>query len=134
MSTEVHMTGRAIPIGANPHRPSRYLLAAGFGAVSVVVAAATWNAARWNWGFVAFYVGLAFLLELTVRLRSSQAETTVQTLVLSGSAPFVLSWFFGEAWHNALAAVHVTAIATLGIMLGYVLGYRLRHGAARHAV
>jgi hypothetical protein len=91
-----------------------------------VALAATWNAVPWSWGFVAFYVGLAFLLESAVRLESFWTELTIQCGILGATPPFVFRWFFGEAWTDNTVAVHLAAIAMLSVAAGVALGQLLR--------
>jgi hypothetical protein len=122
--------------GANRQDSLPYVLAATLGGLAVLVAALTGSAGRWtsDWGFLAFYLALSFVLEFSVRLKSSRAETALQILVLAGSAPAAASWFFGDAWHDARAALHVSAVAALGVIVGYQFAHRVRVYSARRAV
>jgi hypothetical protein len=103
-----------------------YAVAGVLVATAGVALVVTWNAVPWNWAFAAFYVGLALLLELGVRVESGWATLFVQAAILGGTAPFVIRWFVGEAWAENTAAVHLAAIAMLSVAVGVLLGQQLR--------
>ena len=88
--------------------------------VSSAVAAWTWGATPWKWGFPIFYFSFAVVLKLAERIPAVHMRTGVQVALLSFSVPFVFWWFFGGDWTDA--ATHLGAVAALSITLGLLVG------------
>jgi hypothetical protein len=89
------------------------------------VAALTASAVPWKWGFALIYVATAFALQTLVRMKSPQVERFAHILVLSGSAPFAVRFYFGGDL-SVVGAVHVAAVVAICIGVGYLLADRVR--------
>ena len=89
------------------------------------VATLTTSGAPWRWGFALTYVVTAFLLQTLVRLKSAGLERFAHIVVLSGSAPIAVRFYFGMDL-AALGVVHVVAVLVISIGVGYLLADRVR--------
>jgi len=94
-------------------------------AAMLPVAALTASAVPWKWEFALLYVAIAFGLQALVRLKSSGVERFAHILVLAGSAPIAVRFYFG-AELGALGVLHVVAVLVISIGVGYLLADRVR--------
>ena len=93
--------------------------------VMLPVAALTSSAAPWKWGFAIIYVTIAFGLHLLVRMKDPGAERLAHVMVVSGSSPLLVGWFYGHDL-TAVGVLHVVALLATSIGIGYLLGNRVR--------
>jgi hypothetical protein len=95
------------------------------------VAVLTASAVPWKSGFALIYLAVAFGLHTLVRLKDPAIERFAHIFVLSGSAPILVGQFYGRDL-GAIGVVHVVAVLTISIGLGYLLGDRARPQTQRH--
>lgn len=89
------------------------------------VAALTASAVPWKWGFAVTYVAAAFALQTIVRMKNPAVERFAHILVLSGSAPFAVRFYFGGEL-GIVGVVHVAAVLAICVGVGYLLADRVR--------
>jgi hypothetical protein len=89
------------------------------------MAIATWSTVPSHWRFFGFYVVLGFVFEFASPL-SSRRKDFVQNVLVCGAAPLVFRWWFPGAWDDNYTLVHLVVVASLGLVLGGVIGGRAR--------
>ncbi len=89
------------------------------------VALLTATEAPWKWQFVLLYLAAGFVLDLFVRPRSQDRQTLIHVLVLGGSAPIAVRFFFGNEL-GILGTVHVGAVLAASTGFGYLLADSVR--------
>jgi hypothetical protein len=96
-----------------------------FIAITLPLAAFTASAVPWRWQFPLAYFGMAFALQLFVRLKNPAVERFAHVLVLSGSAPVAVRFYFGNGL-TAAGVVHLTSVLVAATAVGYLLANRVR--------
>jgi hypothetical protein len=101
-------------------------LAGWFIVAMLPVAVFTTSGAPWKWGFALTYGVTAFLLHALVRLKSAALERFVHIVVLSGSAPIAVRFYFDSMDLGAFGVLHVGAVLVISIGAGYLLADQVR--------
>ena len=91
----------------------------------LAVAALTSSGGPWKWGFALLYVTIAFGLQTLVRMKDPGIERLTHVFVLAGSAPIMVGSYYGSDL-GAVGVVHVAAMLTVSIGIGYLLAERVR--------